>query len=304
MLREVNIGWGWEVYVEMFLAGIAVGAFLIAMLLEFFGRGRSPIARTGHLVALPFALIATVLLIYKLERQERFWHMVIQSENIPLPMFKWWAPISLGTWGLMIFSAFATVSFIDAIIDRGWLRLGPWHRRRTLHGSTFGKIHAAAGIPVALFVGAYSGALLSVTAVRGWVDTVMIAPFFVAISGATGAAFLLLVEAIRTRAPLDEVEGLARANLLMTIWQLIALVAFAISLGGALTYFLSSPSTIVAAIVGTLLCIVAPLLLFVPGLLRFDTTRYVSYGISASLILVCGFLLRYVVVMGPQHAIP
>jgi formate-dependent nitrite reductase membrane component NrfD len=303
MLRDVAIGWGWEVYIEMFLAGLAVGAFLIAMLLELFGRGRSPIARSGHIVTLPLVLIATGLLIYKLERQERFWHMVIQSENIPTPMFKWWAPISLGTWGLMIFSAFAAVSFIDAIIDRGWLRLGPWYRRRTLHGSLLGKLHALAAIPVALFVGAYSGALLSVTAVRGWVDTFMIAPLFVAISGATGAALLLLIEAIRTRAPLGEVEGLARASFFMTLWQLVALIVFAISLGGALTYFLSSTSTIVAAIVGTLLCLVAALLLLVPGVLRFDTPRYVSYGISAALILVSGFLLRYVVVMGPQHAI-
>lgn len=302
MLREVAIGWGWEVYVEMFLAGMGAGAFVVAMVLELFGRGRSPIARTAHVVTLPLVLLATGLLVYKLERQERFWHMVIQSENIPLPMFKWWAPISLGTWALMIFSAFAFVSFVDALIDRDWLRLGPWRAGLTLHGSLLGKIHALAAIPVALFVAAYSGMLLSVTAVRGWVDTFLIAPLFVAISAATGAALLLLIEAVRHRATEDEVSSLAQASVLFAGWQMLALIVLAISLGGALSYFLSSPSTVAAAIVAVIFGIIAPLLIALP-ILHSTTVRSVRFGVGAALVLICGFLLRYVVVMGPQHAI-
>jgi formate-dependent nitrite reductase membrane component NrfD len=299
MLREVPIGWDWQVYVEMFLAGIAAGAYLTAMVLELMGRGRSPIARTAHLIAMPLALVATMLLVAKLERPDRFWHMVIQSEMLPAPMLKWWAPISAGSWGLMAFSGLAFVSFVDALVARDWFGLGPWRPGRTLHGSILGKLLAIVAIPLTLFVGGYSGALLSVTALRGWTDTVFIGPFFLAITGATGVAFLLLVEAFRRAAPRDELRGLERAGLLMVAWQMVMLVILAISLGGAIGFFLTSFRTVAAAILGTVLGLAAllALLLKLPGA---DGLRYV---VASGMILASGLLLRYAVVMGPQHAI-
>jgi formate-dependent nitrite reductase membrane component NrfD len=299
MLRDVSIGWGWEVYIEMFAAGIAAGVFLIAMIMEFYGRGRSPIARTAHIMALPLILVATALLIFKLERSERFWHMVIQSENIPWPMLKWWSPISIGSWGLMIFGALATISFLDALVDRGWYRVGPWYAGHTLHGSLLGKIFAVIGAISALFVAGYSGALLSVTAVPGWQDTVFIAPFFIGVSVATGAGALLLVEGIRRLAPLDEVEGLSQLGTLAIVWQLILLVVLAISLGGAISFFLSSVRTIVAFVLAVIFALAAMALLF----FRLHPASHMQLTAGAALVLISGFLFRYAVVMGPQHEI-
>lgn len=299
MLRENAIGWEWEVYIEMFLAGVAAGAYLLAMILEWYGRGRSPIARTAHIITAPLVAVAALLLIYKLERPERFWHMVIQSENIPRPIFKWWAPISAGTYGLMALSAFSGISFIDAIIDWGrrWFGFSP--PQITLHGSILGKIWAIGGALSALFIGAYSGALLSVTAVPGWVDTMFLSPFFLAISGATGAAMLLLIESFRRKAPDDEVAGLERASALMVTWQIVLLIIVAISLGGAITFFLSSFRTITALILGSLLAIAAVLLLF----FRVVRSPVWRNGLVATMILVSGFLFRFAIVMGPQDAI-
>lgn len=299
MLRDNPIGWNWEVYMEMFVVGIAAGAYLIAMLLELFGRGRSPIARTAHLVAPPLALVGTALLIYKLERSERFLNMVVQSENIPWPMFKWWSPISFGSWLLMAFSVVATISFLDALIDRNWARIGPWYQDHTIHGSVIGKVVAVVGIVLALLLGAYSGALLSVTAVPGWQDTVFIGALFVGVSAATGAALLLLLQAIFRSGPLDEVDSLSRFGSLAVLWELLLLIALALSLGSALSFVLSSVRTIVAATAGVILLLVAlPLLYF--RLLPSDSIRL---GLASSLVLVSGFLIRYTMVMGPQHEI-
>jgi formate-dependent nitrite reductase membrane component NrfD len=299
ILREVEIGWGWEVYVEMFAAGVAAGAFLIAMLLEFYGRGRSPIARIAHIITVPLLLVATALLVLKLERSERFWHMVIQSENIPLPMIKWWSPISIGAWGLMIFSGLATISLIDALISRGYFSVGPWRSDNTLHGGRFGWIFAIPAVLAALFVAGYSGALLSVTAVPGWEDTVLIAPFFIAVSAATGAAALILIESFRKRAAVDEVEGLSLFGAVSVTWQMILLVVLVVSLGGALSPFFGSIRTIVAVVTATVLAIVAAVMLFV----RLLPSDQIRLGTGATLVLVSGFLFRYAVVMGPQHDI-
>lgn len=299
MLREVPIGWNWEVYIEMFVVGIAAGAYLVAMLLELFGRGRSPIARTAHLIVPPLAMVGTILLIYKLERSERFLHMVMQSENMPWPMFKWWSPISFGSWILMFFSAVAAISFLDALIDRGWARIGPWYQGHTIHGSAIGKVIAVIGIILALMLGAYSGALLSVTAVPGWNDTVFIGALFVGVSAATGAAVLLLIESVLGRAPLEEVAGLTRFGSLAVAWQLLLLIVLAISLGGALSFFFSSIRTIVAATLGVIFLLAALPLLY----LRLLPSDQMRLGLASSLILVSGFLIRYTMVMGPQHEI-
>jgi formate-dependent nitrite reductase membrane component NrfD len=299
MLREVEIGWGWEVYVEMFAAGVAAGAFVIAMLLELYGRGRSPSARVAHLITLPLVLVATALLIYKLERPERFWHMVIQSENIPLPMLKWWSPISIGSWGLMIFSMFATISMVDALIDRGYLRLGPWRQGNTLHGGRLGIFFAIPAMLSALFVAGYSGALLSVTAVPGWEDTVFIAPFFIGVSITTGAGALLLIDVIRKLGPIDEIESISLLGVFSIAWQLILLLILAISLGSAISFFLSSARTIIAFTLATALAVAALALFY----LRLDRMEQLRIGTGATLILISGFLYRYAVVMGPQHEI-
>jgi formate-dependent nitrite reductase membrane component NrfD len=299
ILREVEIGWGWEVYVEMFAAGIAAGAFLIAMILEFYGRGRSPIARTAHIITVPLLLVATALLILKLERSERFWHMVIQSENIPLPMLKWWSPISIGAWGLMIFSGLATISLIDALIARGYFSVGPWRRDNTLHGSRLGLIFAIPAVLSALFVAGYSGALLSVTAVPGWEDTVFIAPFFIAVSAASGAAALILIDAITKKAAVDEIESISLFGVFSIAWQVILVVVLIVSLGGALSTFFGSTRTIVAFISALALAILAAILFYV----RLLPSEQARLGVGATALLVSGFLFRYAVVMGPQHDI-
>jgi formate-dependent nitrite reductase membrane component NrfD len=299
ILREVEIGWGWEVYVEMFAAGLAAGAFLIAMLLEFYGRGRSPIARTAHIITVPLLLVATALLILKLERSERFWHMVIQSENIPLPMLKWWSPISIGAWGLMIFSGLATISLIDALIARGYFSVGPWRRDNTLHGGRFGWLFAIPATLSALFVAGYSGALLSVTAVPGWEDTVFIAPFFIGVSAATGAALLILIDAITKKAPLDEIESLTLFGTISVAWQIVLLIILVVSLGGALSTFLGSVRTAVAFVTAIILAVISAVLFYV----KLHPSDQVRLGTGATMLLVSGFLFRYAVVMGPQHDI-
>ena len=56
--RETLLHWNWLVYLEMFVAGTAAGAYVTATFLELLGRGRSPLVRTAHLLAFPLMALA------------------------------------------------------------------------------------------------------------------------------------------------------------------------------------------------------------------------------------------------------
>src|SRR5438105_2144933 len=167
--RFNSMHWDWLVYLEMFVAGIAAGAYMVAALLEWGGRGRSPLARSAHAIAFPLVALAGLLLAVDLSRPERFWHMVIQS-NTMLPMFKYWSPMSFGSVLLLLFGAITFVSFVDFLIGRGLFGLGPWRSETTLHGSVLGRIWALLGLLAGFGIAAYSGILLSATNIPGWGD--------------------------------------------------------------------------------------------------------------------------------------
>ena len=78
--RANSVEWTWLVYLEMFVAGVAARGYATGALLEVNGRGKSPVARTAHLLAFPLIVVAGLLLTVDLQRPERFWRMVIASE--------------------------------------------------------------------------------------------------------------------------------------------------------------------------------------------------------------------------------
>jgi formate-dependent nitrite reductase membrane component NrfD len=297
MPRHNEIHWEGWIYFEMFFAGIAAGAYFTAAILEMLGRGRSPLARTAHLIAFPLMAIVGLLLIVDLSRPERFWHMIVQSER-GLPMFKWWSPMSLGSWLILLFSGVTFVSFVDALIDRGTFSLGGWRRDgATLHGHRWGLVWSLIGAMLGVFVAGYSGVLLSATEMPGWRDSTLISALYVATAAATGMAAMLLVQALRGRRWLADAADLVRVNVMVIVWQLLLLLVFVMTLGGAASVFLTGLplfGLVAAGVLGG----VAPLLM-----LRFGSARVApaTAALAAALILAGGFLLRFAVVMGPQR---
>lgn len=286
--------WTWLVYLEMFVAGIAGGAYVAATILELSGRGGSRAARTAHLLGFPLMAIAGLLLIVDLGRPERFWHMAVMNERL-LPMLKPWSPMSLGTWLLLLFSAFTFVSFLDALIARRVFRLGGWRYDRTLHGGPLGAAWSIVGALLGLGVGIYSGALLTVTAVPGWAQTWMIPAVYVATAMTTGIAAVLLIEALRGHTDSD-VLGLADAGAWLIGWWLLTIVVFLVTLvgGGAGVFLRGIP--LLALLAGVVLAGILPLAL--------RAIRPVSHtgtlALSSALVLAGGFLVRYAIVMAPQ----
>jgi formate-dependent nitrite reductase membrane component NrfD len=301
VIRENPVHWDTLVYLEMFVAGIAAGAYVTASLLELLGRGRSPIARTAHLIAFPLMALASILLIVDLDRPERFWHMIVMNQAF-LPMFKPWSVISLGVWLVLLFPAFAFVSFVDAVIARRVFTIGGWRADRTLHGTPLGLVWSIIGGLLALAVGAYSGVLLSATNFA-WANSSLIGALFVATAIMTGMAAVLLIEALRGATDPSDLQGLSRATTAAIIWWMVILVLFVATLGAAgfSVFLVGGPllAIIGAAVLGGIL----PLILLVMGASR---RRPSMAALVAVLILIGGLLLRYGVVMGaqPERHIP
>src|SRR5689334_17521010 len=88
--------WGWLIVFYFFLGGLAGGSAFLAGMLDLFGVAADrSMARVGYFIALVAIAISGPLLIVDLNRPERFWHMLIQSETGGL-MVKWYSPISIG----------------------------------------------------------------------------------------------------------------------------------------------------------------------------------------------------------------
>src|ERR1051325_9580263 len=99
--------WGWWIVLYFF-----TGAWL-----DLFGdRADRAAMRIGHLVPLPLLLICAIFLIADLGQPLRFWHMIFESSNFPVPILKPYSPMSFGSVLLTVFGAVAFISFVDAVL--------------------------------------------------------------------------------------------------------------------------------------------------------------------------------------------
>jgi formate-dependent nitrite reductase membrane component NrfD len=277
--------WHWLVVLYFFFGGIAGGSYFIAAMLDLFGsEADRPLARLGYYVALPAVVLCAPLLIVDLNRPERFWHMLVQSETW-LPMFKAWSPMSVGSWALTFFGAFALLSFLGCL----------WQPFRFVRRDPLRQVVAVLGAGFAFFLASYTGVLLSVTNRAIWADSNLIGLLFLSSAASTAAALLLLLGHRRRAVASASLDKLSTFDNWVMLVELVALVAFVLSLGALARLWLSSWG--LALVLGVLVVgILLPLLLHRrPRLLGASTTTA-----SALLALLGGFVLRAVVVFAGQ----
>jgi formate-dependent nitrite reductase membrane component NrfD len=288
--------WGWWIILYLYFGGIAAGAYFVGALIDLVGHERDrPIAKIAYYIAFPLVLICGILLVVDLSRPERFWHMLIQS-NTGLPMFKYWSPMSVGAWALLLFGLFSGVSFVGALAEEGRFGLarfsGP---ARWLHRGP--SIFELAGIACGFFIASYTGALLAASNQPFWSDSPLIGALFLASAASTGIATILLALGFRRGVPAESIANLERTDRWAMLLELVLLIAFVVSLGGLAPALIASSYGILL-IIGTLvLGVVVPLVIS-------WRTRPLGSGstlIAAALVLVGGLILRYAIVMGGQE---
>ena len=288
--------WTWWIVFYFFVGGIAGTAFFLAALLDLFGRPADrPLARLGYYVAFAGALVSGFLLTVDLNRPERFWHMLIQS-NTGAPMFKSWVPMSVGSWGLLFFGLFSFLGALGALSDaRPSFRLLQSAPVRFLRRRGPGIAIGALGSVFGLFLAGYTGVLLAVTNRPIWADSTLLGLLFLVSSASTGAAALILLGIWRHVGHPSSLNWLAWFDQRVIVLELLVLILFLVSLGSVVRVFLSWwGAFLLLGVVG--IGIVGPLLLE-----RRRGARTAHLVRSAALVLLGGFLLRVVVLMSSNE---
>ncbi len=185
----------WEWYyipVYFWVGGIAAGSWLAAAGEDIGGTNDRGVVRAGRYVALGGVLAGTGLLIADLGRPERFLNM--------LRIVRARSPMSLGAWGL---APFGTLTGIGAALQFAEDMLGRDSRVGGLSSGWLGRAVHLAGLPLALFLGGYTGVLLAATATPTWAQRkLLLGPLFLTSGVANGlAAVSAVVNATDSAAP-------------------------------------------------------------------------------------------------------
>jgi polysulfide reductase chain C len=197
-------------------------------------------------------------------------------------VFKFWDPMSIGAWAVGVFGLFTLVSSLlsfQTAEEKVALR-----RKIGLVGMLFG-----------FFLASYTGVLLSATAQPFWSDARLMGALFLASGASTGMAAVSLLLFLGGGSADEAWTKLKRADRFAIAFELVVLALFLALVGSA-----ARPVTSGAF---------APLFwggLVVVGLLIPLALEVVGHGakmlgvLSAALVLIGGFVLRYVLVMSIQ----
>ncbi len=301
----------WPLLIELyfFLVGVSAGAFIAAGVADLFGGRRDrAVTKAGAYLALVTLIPGGLFLIIDLGMPGRFLHMLwsplaqttIGEGSIAVAgfHFKIFSPMNVGAWMLLVYGACVALTCLAVYLEDS--------KGRDLSGLR--HIAGAFGAVAAFFMAAYPGQLLAATARPFWMHARPLGALFLAVGATTGmAAVALILKAMGG----DAVRSLGRLRKAYTI----ALVLQAVALVAVLVVGLSGPAWSAAA--GQLLTsgryaavfwlgaigigLVVPFILEVrDGLFNGYRSGPGLVAVSAALLLVGGFIIKYVIVLAGQ----
>jgi formate-dependent nitrite reductase membrane component NrfD len=325
----IHFHWNLLIVFYLFTAGMSAGAFFVSGLATYLGGPRYiRISRIGALMA-PWPLsLGLVSLIFDLTKPFQFWWLFLTVQYT--------SPMSIGSW---LLTAFSVVSFIYFFlwVPRPWRDLVCLPRRladltnlaawQPLDRRAVGlarRVVAAIGAPLAIGVGMYTGVLLGAIPARPMWNTPMVAQLFLLSALSSGVATVLLVASLqRSRAGHDHLHAerhfLVSLDAMFIILEIFIILPFLLhqalntwSSAESLDLVLGGPYTLAFWGGVVLLGLLVPLAIegfeLFPVVWREQAIKYSRLwgGLSASLVLIGGFLLRFVFVYAGQvsHFLP
>jgi formate-dependent nitrite reductase membrane component NrfD len=325
----VHFHWNMLIVLYLFTAGVSAGAFFVSGLATYLGGARyKRISRIGALLA-PWPLtLGLITLIFDLTKPFEFWWLFLTVQST--------SPMSIGSWLLTGFSLLSFAYFV-LWLPRPWRNLlrVPHSRDdltnlrawQPLDRKTVGlarRALAAIGAPVAIGVGMYTGILLGAIPARPMWNTPMVAQLFLLSAMSSGIATVLLIAAlIRPKAGHDHLHEerhfLVSLDAMFIVLEIFIVIPFLLhqtlntwSSAESLNLIMGGPFTISFWVGVVLLGLLIPLAIegfeLFPVVWQEQAVKYSRlWGwLSAALVLIGGFLLRYVFVYAGQvsHFLP
>lgn len=285
--------WHWLIALYFILGALAGGTYFLSAMMDLSGRDRR-LARLGYYITLPLMLVIGVVLIVDLGRPDRFWHLLVANHTWQ-PIFKWWVPMSTGSWAVPLLGVFAAVSCLAAFAEH---RRPHWRFAQRLRPPGFlGVLVAVPGALLALHVTGYTGVMLSVLNRPVWSDTPLFGLLFL-VSAVTMAAALLALVARWLHWNSPAVAALQRIWVWLLLVQIVVWIALFASLGPAASGWLNMWGVVLA--IGIVIGTVLPLLAA-----HHRTDRgFASPPAAAALVLAGGFIVRTAIVFVPEAVAP
>ncbi len=287
--------WHWLIVVHFMLSGLAGGTFFLSAMIDLAGRESDRrLARLGYLVTLPLLAVIGVVLIVDLSRPDRFWHLFIGNHTL-LPMFKYWVPMSIGSWSVTAFGFFALLSFVAAFAEQ---RHPDWKLARRLRPPGWlGTLVAVPGAFFALVITGYTGIMISVLNRPVWSDTPLFGLLFLVSAVTMGAALLVLgARWLGWLSP--AVAALQRILVWLLVVQVVVLLVLFVWLGPAARGWLNLWGIVLA--IGIAIGIVLPLI----AALRSRPLGESGLPVAAAMVLVGGVIVRTAIVFVPDVNAP
>jgi formate-dependent nitrite reductase membrane component NrfD len=213
--------WTWCVPAYFFIGGTASGAYISATVADILNRREDHNhVRAGRLIALLGVGLSVPLLVADLGRPERFLNM--------LRIFKPRSMMSMGSWALSTFGVFTGlaggVELLRALSPR-------WPYLRALAGPL--RVLSWLGVLPAMFVGSYTGVLLSATNVPLWAgNRLLMGPLFFSSAMSCGQAATGLAARLFGRLSPSSEQRFERAEQTVLTTELAISAASALMLRG------------------------------------------------------------------------
>ena len=280
--------WTWEVPVYFWLGGIGAGSHLISTVAQLLGWKDRAFFRTARYTVLVTMILSPILLIMDLGRPERFYNM--------LRVVKLRSPMSSGSWALSIFGVLsgliaAAQAARDGLLGRDNILV------RLVKTFIPDRLLSVLALPVGLYVGLYSGILLSATSVPMWArNYLLMGPTFLSSGLSTGLSaisFILHLGDWGEKKTLEALRRTERVSLVLEGGLLVASLARMGRWGKPLYSKELAPLFLGGAVLGGVL---APF-----ALLSGRETRGKSL-LSSVLALLGGLALRFAVIEGGRHS--
>jgi len=310
MLHEIE--WGIPVVIYLYFGGLSAGTFVLSAFLSYLRDERlNKLAAAGAIFSPIPLYIGLFLLLIDLASPLRFWRL--------FTTFQWTSPMSVGSWLLMIFSIITTVHALMWLPEKFTkIKLGKKTFSLPKNREKIRGILGAIGFPMGMGVGIYTGVLLGAVPARPFWNTPMVAMLFLVSALSTSIAVLLLVSTWNAnKTPKEafhrERKLLFSADVILILFEIFILIPYILhntlstaSQAASLQMILGGEFSNIFWYGFVLAGLIIPLILetidLIPEIARRQkpsSIKIMGY-LSAVLVLVGGFLLRYIFVYAGQ----